>query len=167
MKIINMKSITPCLWFSNEAEEAANFYVSVFKDGKIGKTMRHDESSAKASGQPAGSVVTVEFEIMGQKFMGLNGGPIFKFSEVVSFVIDCKDQAEIDYYWDTLIADGGAESQCGWLKDKYGLSWQVVPTFLDGLLTDPDPVKAGRAMKAMLEMKKLDVQALQNAYDGV
>lgn len=162
-----MQKITPCLWFDTQAEEAANFYVSVFKDGKIGKTMRYDEASAKISGQPAGSLLTVEFEIMGQKFMGMNGGPLFKFSEAVSFMIDCQDQVEVDYYWDALIADGGAESQCGWLKDKFGLSWQVVPSILDELLTDPDSVKAGRVMQAMLEMKKLDIQRLKNAYDGV
>lgn len=159
-----MQKITPCLWFDNKAEEAAKFYVSVFKDGKIGAIDRYDEASAKVSGQPAGSVLTVEFEIQGQKFLALNGGPVFKFSEAVSFIIDCKDQDELDYFWDKL-TEGGQESVCGWLKDKFGLSWQVVPKVLTEMLRDKDPAKAGRVMEAMLEMKKINIEELTKAYE--
>jgi predicted 3-demethylubiquinone-9 3-methyltransferase (glyoxalase superfamily) len=167
-----MQKITSCLWFDDKAEEAADFYISIFKnsfgtaqgESKIGAISHYDEASAEVSGRPAGSVLTVEFELQGQKFMALNGGPIFKFSEAVSFVIDCADQAEVDYYWDALVA-GGIESQCGWLKDKYGLSWQVVPSVLSTLLSDPDPIKANRVMQAMLQMKKIDIAKLEEAYN--
>ncbi|HEY8109096.1 MAG TPA: VOC family protein [Patescibacteria group bacterium] len=163
---MSKQKITPCLWFDNQAEEAVNSYVSIFKDSKIGKTARYDEASAKVSGRPAGSVLTVEFQIAGQQFLALNGGPLFKFSEAVSFVVDCKDQEEVDYYWDKLIADGGAESQCGWLKDRFGLSWQIVPERLGELLSDPDPGTSQRAMQAMLKMQKIDVAELEKAVQG-
>lgn len=160
------QKITPCLWYDDNAQDAAKFYASVFKDSEIGKTSNYDEASAKASGQPEGSVLVVEFEIAGQKFVGLNGGPHFKFSEAISFMIDCKDQAEVDYFWSALTADGGEESQCGWLKDKFGLSWQVVPTVMSDLVTGPDHEGSKRAMAAMMTMKKIDIQKIQDAYDG-
>lgn len=161
-----MQKITPFLWFDNQAEEAAAFYTSVFKDSEIGAKANYDEASSEVSGQPKGSVMVADFEIAGQKFIALNGGPQFKFTEAVSFVIDCKDQDEVDYYWSRLTADGGQESQCGWLKDKFGLSWQVTPTVMSDLIGGPDPERAKRAMEAMLKMKKLDIQKLQDAYDG-
>lgn len=158
---MNMKKIYPCLWFDDKAEEAANFYVSIFKDSKILDIARYTEIGP---GKP-GSVVTVTFELNGQKFMGLNGGPIFKFTEAVSFVVDCKDQEEVDYYWTELLAGGGVESQCGWLKDRYGLSWQIVPTIMEELRSKGDEKKNNAMMKAMLNMVKLDVAALRKAYD--
>ena len=160
------QKITPFLWFDNNAEEAAAFYASIFNDSEIGSKSKYNEASAEVSGQPKGSVMVVDFEIAGQKFIALNGGPHFKFTEAVSFAIDCKDQKEVDYYWSRLTADGGEESQCGWLKDKFGLSWQVVPTVLNDLVGGPDPASAKRAMEAMLKMKKLNIQTLQDAYDG-
>jgi len=159
-----MQKITPCLWFDKEAEEAAQFYTSVFKNSKIGTIARYDKASAKVSGQPEGSVLTVEFELDGQKFLALNGGPVFKFNEAVSFIVDCDTQEEVDYYWEKLSAVPESE-QCGWLKDKYGLSWQVVPKRLEELLNDPDSAKASRAMEAMLQMKKLDIAALERAAE--
>lgn len=158
--------ISPCLWFDTQAEEAANFYVSVFKNSKILDISHYDEASSKASGMPAGSVLTVLFELNGQKFMGLNGGPVFKFTEAISLMVDCKDQEEIDYYWNALTADGGQESVCGWLKDKYGLSWQIVPAEWEKLMNNKDKEKAGRAMKAMLGMTKLDIAELKRAFEG-
>lgn len=164
-----MQKITPCLWFDDKAEEAAKFYVNVFnnapgsrKKSKVGKVARYDKASAKVAGRPEGSVLTVAFELDGQGFVGLNGGPIFKFTEAVSFSVDCKDQKETDYFWEKLSA-GGEESVCGWLKDKFGLSWQIVPSVLPKLLADPDPKKAARVMKAMLGMKKIDIVELQKA----
>ncbi|MFA9445810.1 VOC family protein [Egicoccus sp. AB-alg6-2] len=154
--------IVPNLWFDTEAEEAANFYVSLFPDSRVAKVMRYTEAGP---GEP-GTVVTVEFELAGQPFVAINGGPQFPFTEAVSFLIPCQDQAEVDHYWDALI-EGGESLQCGWLKDRYGLSWQVVPTVLDRLLDDPDPERARRATEAMLGMVKLDVEALQAAADGV
>lgn len=154
--------ITPFLWFDNNLEEALDFYKSVFKSVEVFSISRYGEGGPA----PAGTVITASFRINGQDFMGLNGGPMFKFTEAISFFIDCKDQAEIDYYWDKLTADGGEESMCGWLKDKFGLSWQVVPSVLGSLLGSPDPEKAGRAMQAMLQMRKLDIAALQAAHDG-
>jgi predicted 3-demethylubiquinone-9 3-methyltransferase (glyoxalase superfamily) len=151
-----MQKISPFLWFDNQAEEAANFYVSVFKDSKIGNIVHYDAASAKASGQPEGSVLTVGFQLEGPDFTALNGGPVFKFTEAVSFVITCEDQEEIDYYWENLSAVPESE-QCGWLKDKYGVSWQVVPKDLDELIKTP----AG--MQAMLKMKKLNIEELKNA----
>ena len=155
--------ITPNLWFDTEAEEAAEFYVSVFgKDSRIVNVARYTEAGPR----PAGTVMTVEFELRGQRFVGINGGPHFTFDEAVSFEISCKDQEEVDYYWDRL-TEGGEESQCGWLKDRYGLSWQVVPIGMDEVFADPDPERARRAMEAMLGMRKLDVAALRRAADGV
>ena len=161
-----MQKITPFLWFDNQAEEAAKFYASVFKNSKIGRTLRYDEVSAKAAGRPAGSVLTVEFEIEGQKFTALNGGPQFKFNESVSFVVNCKTQEEVDYFWEKLTAGGGQESECGWLKDKFGLSWQVTPTVLIEMLHDKDPKKAERVMKAMMQMQKIEINKLKAAYAG-
>lgn len=160
-----MQKIVPCLWFDDQAEEAVNLYVSLFKNSKILNVSRYDEASAQASGKPAGSVLTVSFMLNGQEFMALNGGPEFKFTEAVSFVVNCETQEEVDRLWDKLTADGGEESQCGWLKDKFGLSWQIVPTALGELLSDPDPIKAGRVMQAMLQMKKIDVAKLRQAYE--
>jgi predicted 3-demethylubiquinone-9 3-methyltransferase (glyoxalase superfamily) len=161
-----MQKITPCLWFDTQAEEAVKLYTSIFPNSSIGKTMRYDEASAEASGRPAGSVLTVDFTLNGQNFLALNGGPIFKFTEAVSFMIDCKDQAEVDHYWNSLLADGGEESVCGWLKDKYGLSWQVVPSRLTELTTHSDPIIAGKAMKAMLGMKKIIIADLEKAISS-
>jgi predicted 3-demethylubiquinone-9 3-methyltransferase (glyoxalase superfamily) len=153
--------IVPNLWFDTQAEEAAAFYTSVFKNSRIVSVARYTE----AGPGPAGSVMTVEFELDGQRFVGINGGPEFTFDEAVSFQVDCEDQAEVDYFWERL-TDGGEESQCGWLKDRFGLSWQVVPKGMAELFEDPDPERAARAMKAMLGMRKLDVAALQRAADG-
>ncbi|MFD9336954.1 VOC family protein [Streptomyces sp. NPDC060028] len=153
---------TTCLWFDGNAEAAADFYLSVFKDGKLGRTGRYGEANP---GQ-AGEVMVVEFEINGQKFIGLNGGPQFPFTEAVSFQIHCADQAEADHYWEALTKNGGQESNCGWLKDKFGLSWQVVPTEALDLVSDPDPQRAARATEAMYTMKKLDVAAMRRAADG-
>jgi predicted 3-demethylubiquinone-9 3-methyltransferase (glyoxalase superfamily) len=156
------QKITPNLWFDTEAEEAADFYVSVFKNSRIVDVARYTEGSPRE----AGMVMTVEFELDGQPFVGINGGPQFQFDEAVSFQITCETQDEVDYYWDRL-TEGGSEGQCGWLKDKFGLSWQVAPTGMEELFGDPDPTRAERAMKAMLGMKKLDIAALREAADGV
>jgi predicted 3-demethylubiquinone-9 3-methyltransferase (glyoxalase superfamily) len=156
------QKITPNLWFDTEAEEAAEFYCSVFKNSRIITRALYPEGSDRA-----GTVVTVEWELDGQRFMGINGGPQFKFDEAVSFAIGCEDQDEIDYYWEKL-TDGGAESMCGWLKDRYGVSWQVVPKGLDDeLFGDPDPERSRRAWEAMMKMRKLDIAALRSAADGV
>jgi predicted 3-demethylubiquinone-9 3-methyltransferase (glyoxalase superfamily) len=159
-----MQKITPFLWFDHQAEEAAKFYTSIFKNSKIGRIFRHTEEAAEKTGKPVGSVLTIEFEIEGQKFVALNGGPRFKFSESVSFVVNCETQEEVDYFWEKLTADGGQESQCGWLKDKFGLSWQVVPTVLIDMLHDNDSEKADRVTKAMLQMQKIDIEPLRDAY---
>ena len=160
-----MQKITPFLWFDNQAEAAANFYVSIFKNSKIKGVTRYDGQSAQASGQPAGTVMTVSFQLEGQEFVALNGGPHFKFSEAVSFVVNCKTQQEVDFYWEKLSAGGDEKAQmCGWLKDKYGLSWQIVPADLGKLLQDKDPKKSQRVMEALLKMKKLDVKTLKQAY---
>ena len=159
------QKITPFLWFDSQAEEAANFYVSIFKQSRIGAITRYDDEGSKAAGRPKGSVMTVEFELDGQKFTALNGGPHFKFTEAISLVVNCDDQKEVDHFWGKLSA-GGQEVQCGWLKDRFGLSWQVVPTALIEMLQDKDPEKSKRTMAAMLKMKKLDVDALKKAYDG-
>ncbi|MET9700475.1 VOC family protein [Streptomyces sp. NPDC006529] len=153
---------TTCLWFDGNAEEAADFYLSVFKDGKRGRTGRYTD----AGPGEAGSVMVVEFEINGQKFVGLNGGPQFTFSEAVSFQIHCDDQAEVDHYWQALTAGGGEESVCGWLKDRFGLSWQVVPAEVIDLISDPDPEKAARASAAVYTMKKIDLAAVKKAHAG-
>jgi predicted 3-demethylubiquinone-9 3-methyltransferase (glyoxalase superfamily) len=155
------KKVTPCLWFNQDGEEAIAFYQSIFPDTKVGKVLRWGEAG---QGEP-GSVLTMEFTLMGQDFLALNGGPEFKFNEAVSFIVSCKDQAEVDRYWTALTANGGEESMCGWLKDKYGLWWQITPERLIELLRDQDPEKADRAMKAMLGMKKIDVATLKAAAD--
>ena len=163
-----MQKITPFLWFDDRAEEAAKFYTSVFRDSKVGKILRYSEETAKVSqsGRPPGSVLTIEFEIEGQKFTALNGGPQFKFNESISFVVNCETQEEVDHYWEKLTADGGEESACGWLKDKFGVSWQITPTVLIEMLQDKDPEKSERAMKAMLQMQKIDINTLKVAYAG-
>jgi predicted 3-demethylubiquinone-9 3-methyltransferase (glyoxalase superfamily) len=150
-----MPTITPFLWFDTQAEEAMNFYASIFKRSKVISVNRAQ-----------GRVMGVEFELEGQRFMGLNAGPQFKFTEAVSFFVSCETQQEIDELWSKLTADGGAPSRCGWLKDKFGLSWQIIPSSLGRMLSDKDPAKAGRAMNAMLQMDKLDLKRLQDAYDG-
>lgn len=151
-----MQKITPFLWFDTEAEEAMNLYVSIFKNSKV----------LGVTPGPNGSAMSVNFELEGQEFIGLNAGPQFKFNEAISFLVNCNTQAEVDELWEKLTADGGEEGNCGWLKDKYGLSWQIIPTVLSELLGDPDHEKAGRAMQAMLQMKKIDIQGLKQAYDG-
>ncbi len=156
-----MPKINPFLWFDDKAEEAANFYVSVFPNSRIVETVRYGDSGPG----PKGSVMTVAFDLDGQRFNALNGGPVFKFTEAVSFVVDCRDQAEVDHYWDRL-TDGGQPSQCAWLKDRYGVSWQIVPEALIRLLKDPDPVKAQRVMAAMMKMSKIVVAKLEAAYAG-
>ena len=155
-----MQKITPFLWFDSQAEAAANFYVSIFNNSRVLGISRYGE----AGPGPKGSVMTVDFELDGQRFTGLNGGPHFKFTEAVSFVVHCKTQEEVDTFWGKLL-EGGQESQCGWLKDKYGLSWQIVPTILPEMLRDPDPQKSKRVMEAMLKMKKIDIGGLTRAYD--
>lgn len=159
------QKISMCLWFDDQAEEAVNVYVSIFKNSRIGSVTRYDEEGAKVSGRPKGSVMTVEFELDGQAFVALNGGPLFKFTEAISLVVNCETQAEVDSFWKKL-STGGQEVQCGWLKDRFGLSWQIVPTVLPEMLRDKDPEKARRVMAAMLKMKKIDIAALQNAYEG-
>lgn len=159
-----MQKITPHLWFDNQAEEAANFYVSIFKNSKVGNISRYSDDAAQVAGQLKGSVMTVSFTIEGQDFVALNGGPIFKFTEAISFMVNCDTQEELDELWQKLSADPEAE-QCGWLKDKFGVSWQIVPTVLGELMSDPDPVKSQRVMTALLQMKKLDIAALQQAYN--
>ena len=154
------------MWFDQEAEEAVKFYTSIFKNSKIGRILRCDKQAAKASGRPAGSVLTIEFELEGQKFVALNGGPQFKFNESVSFVVNCETQEEVDYFWEKLTADGGEESQCGWLRDRFGLSWQITPTVLIDLLHDKDAAKAERVMQAMLQMQKIDIGKLKAACRG-
>jgi predicted 3-demethylubiquinone-9 3-methyltransferase (glyoxalase superfamily) len=155
------QKIVPSLWFDTEAEEAASFYVSVFKEGRILDVSHYTE----AGPGPAGTVMTVAFELRGQRFVGINGGPQFKFDEAVSFQIACEDQAEVDYFWEAL-GDGGEEGQCGWLKDRYGLSWQVIPEGMAEVFANSDPQAAQRAMKAMLGMRKIDVDALREAAAG-
>ena len=160
-----MQKITPFLWFDDQAEEAVNFYTALFKNSKIDRIFRYNEEAAEKTGRPVGSVLTIEFEIEGQKFVALNGGSLFKFNESVSFVINCETQAEVDYFWDKLTADGGEESACGWLRDKFGLSWQIIPTVLIDMLHDGDEEKSGRVMQAMFQMKKIDIKALKDAYE--
>src|SRR5262245_11102298 len=157
-----MQKITPFLWFNDNAEQAVKFYTTIFKRSKIGKVARYDKAGEKAAGRPAGSVMTVEFQLEGQKFIALNGGPHFKFTEAVSFVVNCKTQAEVEYFWKKLSA-GGKEVQCGWLQDKFGLSWQIVPTVLGELLSGKDAAKSQRVMEAMLKMVKLDIKKLKEA----
>jgi predicted 3-demethylubiquinone-9 3-methyltransferase (glyoxalase superfamily) len=159
--------IIPCLWFDNQAEEAARFYTGIFKNSSIVAITRYGEAGREVHGRPAGSVMTVEFELNEQPFTALNGGPHFKFTEAISFQIMCRTQEEVDFYWNRLGEGGDPNAQqCGWLKDKYGLSWQVVPTGMVEMLNDPDREKADRAMEAMLQMKKLDIAELQRAFEG-
>ncbi|HEX6718125.1 MAG TPA: VOC family protein [Pyrinomonadaceae bacterium] len=156
-----MQKITPFLWFDNSAEEAANFYVSVFKNSRILNMARYGD----AGPGPKGTVMTANFELNGQEFIALNGGPRFKFTEAISFVVNCETQEDVDYFWERL-SEGGEKSRCGWLKDKFGLSWQVVPTVLGRLMADKDPKKSKRVMEAMLQMDKIDIEPLQRAYEA-
>ena len=165
--MLSTLKIAPCLWFDDRAEEAARFYVGIFKNSRILEISRYSEAGREVHGRPAGSVMVVSFELEGQSFTALNGGPLFKFSEAISFQISCETQEEVDHYWSRLSAGGDPNAQqCGWLKDRFGLSWQVVPTVLPRLLTDPDPAKSKRAMEAMLQMKKFDIAKLERAHAG-
>jgi predicted 3-demethylubiquinone-9 3-methyltransferase (glyoxalase superfamily) len=157
-----MQKITPFLWFDNNAEDAAMFYSSVFKEAKLGKMVRYGDAVPALKGQ----VLTASLELFGQQYTLLNGGPKFRFTEAVSFVVHCENQEEVDYYWEQLTREG-EESMCGWLKDKYGLSWQIVPNQLISMLSDPDAEKSARVMQAMLQMRKIDIPSLEKAYDGV
>jgi predicted 3-demethylubiquinone-9 3-methyltransferase (glyoxalase superfamily) len=163
----SIQTITPCLWFDDQAEAAAEFYTGIFKNSKIGKISRYGEGGREVHGRPPGSVMVVAFELDGQPFTALNGGPIFKFTEAISFQVNCETQNEVDYFWQRL-SEGGDEKaqQCGWLKDKFGVSWQIVPAGLPELIADPDSAESQRAMKAMLGMKKIDIEALKRAHAG-
>jgi predicted 3-demethylubiquinone-9 3-methyltransferase (glyoxalase superfamily) len=163
----SVQKITPCLWFDNQAEEAAKFYVSLFENSAMGAVTRYGKEGFEVHGRPEGSVLTVSFRLEGQEFTALNGGPHFKFTEAISFVVRCETQAEVDYYWDKL-GEGGDERarQCGWLKDKYGVSWQIVPAALFEMMSGTDGIKSECVMRAMLQMKKLDLAALSRAYEG-
>ena len=163
---IAAKTITPCLWFDTQAEEAANFYCAIFKSSKITSISRFPEAGQEVHHKPAGSVMVVAFELDGQPFTALNGGPQFTFDEAVSFQVMCETQVEVDYYWNALTA-GGQEGPCGWLKDKFGLSWQVVPTAIPRMMTDPDRAKSARVMNAFMQMKKLDLAAIERAFNGI
>jgi predicted 3-demethylubiquinone-9 3-methyltransferase (glyoxalase superfamily) len=162
-----VQKIAPCLWFDDQAQEAAEFYTAIFGNSKIVNVARYGEAGHDVHGKPAGTVMAVAFELEGQAFTALNGGPMFKFNEAISFQVDCETQADVDYYWGKL-SEGGDEKaqQCGWLKDKYGVSWQVVPRALLEMINDPDPGKSGRVMEAMLRMKKIDIGELKRAYAG-
>ena len=162
MKSKTSPKITPCLWFDNNLEEAIKFYTAIFKNSKVFEVRQYDDAGPDGKTK----VMTARFRLAGQEFMGLNGGPLFKFAEAVSLVVSCKTQGEVDYYWRRLTAGGGKPSQCAWLKDKFGLSWQVIPDALMELLGDKDPVKAGRVMQAMLQMSKIDIKKLQRAHAG-
>jgi predicted 3-demethylubiquinone-9 3-methyltransferase (glyoxalase superfamily) len=161
-----MQKIIPCLWFDDKAEEAAKFYASIFKNSKIGNVSRYGKEGYEFHGKEDGTVMTVDFEIEGKQFVALNGGPIFKFNEAISFQVHCETQKEVDYYWEKL-SEGGDEKaqQCGWLKDKYGVSWQIVPVVLTKMLQDKDAKKSQRVMKALLQMRKLDIKTLTEAYE--
>jgi len=160
-----VQKITPCLWFDSNAEEAVKFYTSIFKKSKIRKIARYTEEGYEIHGRPAGTVMTIEFELKGQTFTALNGGPVFKFNEAISFQVHCRTQEEIDHYWDKLSQGGDKNAQqCGWLKDKYGVSWQIVPTVLPKMLLDKDTRKSERVMQALLQMRKLDITRLKQAY---
>jgi predicted 3-demethylubiquinone-9 3-methyltransferase (glyoxalase superfamily) len=162
-----MQRIAPCLWFDNQAEEAARFYTSIFSNSRIGRIIRYGKEGHEIHGRPEGSVMTVEFEIDGEAFTALNGGPVFKFNEAISFQVYCETQNEVDHFWEKLTAGGDEKAQqCGWLKDKYGVSWQIVPTVLVRMLQDKDAGKSQRVMAAMLQMAKIDMAKLQQAYDG-
>jgi len=161
------QKITPCLWFDDQAEEAVEFYTSIFRNSRIVKTTRYGEAGYDVHGKPAGTVMAVAFELDGQAFTALNGGPMFKFNEAISFQVNCETQEEVDYFWEKLTEDGDEKAQqCGWLKDKYGVSWQIVPAVLLEMIDDPNSEKSQRAMKAMLQMKKIDIDTLKHAYDG-
>jgi predicted 3-demethylubiquinone-9 3-methyltransferase (glyoxalase superfamily) len=162
-----MQPITPCLWFDHQAKEAAEFYTSIFRNAKIGRIAHYGAAGREVHGQPPGTVMTVAFELNGQPFTALNGGPVFKFNEAISLQVICETQEEIDYYWERL-STGGDENaqQCGWLKDKYGVSWQIIPTALVDMSSDPDPARAGRVMEAILKMKKINLNELKRAYAG-
>ena len=158
----SIQKITPFLWFDNQAEDAVSFYTSIFKNSRIVSIARYGEEGAEASGRPKGTVMTIAFLLDGQEFVALNGGPIFKFTEAISFVVNCESQEEIDFFWEKLSGGGDEQAQqCGWLKDKYGISWQIVPTVLGELLNNPDPDKSRRVMKALLGMKKIDMETLR------
>jgi predicted 3-demethylubiquinone-9 3-methyltransferase (glyoxalase superfamily) len=163
----NVQKITPCLWFDDQAEEAAKFYTAIFHNSKIISMTRYGEAGHEVHGRPAGTVMTVAFELDGHAFTALNGGPLFKFNEAISFQVSCEIQEELDYYWERL-SEGGDEKaqQCGWLKDKYGVSWQVIPTVLLKMVNDTDSEKSQQVMRAMLQMKKIDIEKLKQAYDG-
>ena len=162
-----VRSIAPCLWFDSQAEEAAKFYTGIFKHSKIGKISRYGKEGEEIHNQKPGTVMTVAFELDGHKFTALNGGPLFKFTEAISFQVHCETQEEVDYYWEKLSAGGDPNAQqCGWLKDRYGVSWQIVPVQLLDMVGDPNSAKSERAMKAMLQMQKIDIAALKRAYDG-
>ena len=162
-----MQGITLNLWFDKRADEAVKFYVSVFKNSKVTGMTHYGKAGAEVSGMPEGSVMTVAFELQGQKFLALNGGPTFKFNEAISLIVNCENQKEVDYYWDKLTEGGDEKAQiCGWLKDKYGVSWQVVPVVMEKMIQDKDPEKAERVMKAFLPMKKIDIATLERAYKG-
>jgi len=160
-----MQKITPFLWFDTQAEEAVNFYLSIFRNSKIMNVARYGDDGAKVSGRPRGSVMTVAFQLDGQPFVALNGGPAFTFSPAISFVVDCQTQEEVDRLWDKLSA-GGEQQQCGWLRDKYGVTWQIVPSVLGELMSDPNPAKSQRVMQAMLQMTRLDIRGLQQAAEA-
>jgi predicted 3-demethylubiquinone-9 3-methyltransferase (glyoxalase superfamily) len=162
-----MQKITPCLWFDDQAEEAAKFYTAIFHNSQITRITRYGEAGHEVHGRPAGTVMAVAFELDGHAFTALNGGPMFKFNEAISFQVSCETQEEVDYYWEKL-SEGGERNaqQCGWLKDKYGASWQVVPNVLLEMLADPDSEKSERVMKSMLQMKKIDIEELKRAYGG-
>lgn len=163
----DLQTITPCLWFDDQAEAAAEFYTAIFKDSRILRVTRYGEAGREIHGKPAGSIMTVVFELDGQAFTALNGGPLFTFTEAISFQVRCETQEEVDYYWEKLSEGGDARAQqCGWLKDKYGVSWQVVPTALLEMINDPDAEQSRRAMEAMLQMKKIDIETLKRTYAG-
>lgn len=163
----NTQKITPCLWFDNQAEEAVKFYTGIFRNSRILNISRYGEAGREVHGKPTGSVMTIAFELDGQAFTALNGGPTFKFNEAISFQVDCETREEVDYYWEKL-SEGGDEKaqQCGWLKDKFGASWQIIPSILPKMMSDPDREKSGRVMEAMLRMKKIDIDELTRAYAG-
>jgi predicted 3-demethylubiquinone-9 3-methyltransferase (glyoxalase superfamily) len=165
--MLTTQRITPCLWFDDQAEEAATLYTSVFPGSRIVTVSRYGEAGREVHGRPPGSVMVVAFELEGQAFTALNGGPVFKFNEAISLQVSCRTQEEVDHYWEKLSHGGDEQAQqCGWLKDRYGLSWQIVPVALMEMMADPDPVKAGRVMQAMLQMKKIDIKGLRQAYCG-
>jgi predicted 3-demethylubiquinone-9 3-methyltransferase (glyoxalase superfamily) len=163
-----VQKISPFLWFDNQAEEAVKFYISIFKNSKIGKVTRYGKEGYEIHRMPEGTVMTIDFEIEGQKFVALNGGPMFKFNEAISFQVNCKDQKEVDYYWENL-SEGGDKNaqQCGWLKDKYGVSWQIVPILLAKMMQDKDIKKSQKVMKAMLQMHKIDINTLCQSYEEI